>query len=58
MLVLSRKRDQAIVIETASGERIVVRVARASQLVRLAIDAPRDVRIVREELLRREEDAA
>ena len=47
MLVLSRKTDERILI----GDDIVVTVVRIGpDAVRLGIDAPRDVVIVREEL--------
>ena len=48
MLVLSRREQEAIVI----GDRITVRVAeiRGNQ-VRLAIEAPRETRILRSELV-------
>ena len=47
MLVLSRKADERILI----GDDIVVTVVRIGpDAVRLGIDAPRDVNIVREEL--------
>jgi carbon storage regulator len=48
MLVLSRREKEAIVI----GDRITVRVAeiRGNQ-VRLAIEAPRETRILRSELV-------
>ncbi len=48
MLVLSRRENEAIVI----GDRITVRVAeiRGNQ-VRLAIEAPRETRILRSELV-------
>lgn len=48
MLVLSRKRKEGILID---GGRITVRVASIEgDTVKLAIDAPREVEIVREEL--------
>jgi carbon storage regulator len=49
MLVLSRKVNEAIVIP---GLNLTIRVAEVSgQRVRLAFDAPRDVQIVRQEIL-------
>jgi carbon storage regulator len=50
MLVLSRQEQQRIMI----GNQIVVTVVRVSRGgVRLGIEAPRNVRVVREELLSR-----
>lgn len=48
MLVLSRRKDEAIVV----GDRITVRVVeiRGNQ-VRLAIEAPKEVRVLRTELV-------
>ena len=48
MLVLSRREKEAIVI----GDRITVRIAeiRGNQ-VRLAIEAPREIRVLRSELV-------
>jgi len=47
MLVLSRKANQKIRL----GERIVVTVVRVSgDRVRLGIEAPRDLRVLRDEL--------
>jgi carbon storage regulator len=50
MLVLSRKLDEAIVIE--GGIRIQVAAINGKQ-VRLAIQAPRSVRVDREEVYER-----
>ncbi len=48
MLVLSRKENEAILI----GDDIVITVSRISgNRVRFAIDAPKEVRIVRSELI-------
>ena len=52
MLVLTRRRDESIVIDG----RIVVRVLKVSGgQVRLGIEAPRDVSVVRTEVLDRQE---
>ena len=49
MLVLSRKKKQALQI----GENITIHVVRIDgDKVRLAIDAPLEVRVVRTELLK------
>jgi carbon storage regulator len=51
MLVLSRKRDEQIMI----GDDIQITVIRIDgRQVRLGIDAPSDVRVLRKELLPRE----
>ena len=48
MLVLARKLDESIVI----GDNIVVKiVAVENGVVKLGIDAPRDVSIIRDELI-------
>ena len=47
MLVLERKKDQAIVIDG----NIKITVVRDGSNVRLGVDAPREVSVVREELL-------
>lgn len=50
MLVLSRREDQTVVI----GDNIVLTVLRIQgNTVRIGIQAPRDVRIVRGELIER-----
>jgi len=50
MLVLSRKREEAIVL--TGGIRVVVSEIRGDK-VRLGIEAPPEVKVVREELLAR-----
>lgn len=57
MLVLSRERDEAIRLEVAGGIRILIVDVRGDK-VRLGIEAPPHVHIIREELLRRPVDAA
>ena len=56
MLVLSRKRGERIVARLPDDREIVVTLVeiRGSDKVRLGFDAPEDVRIWREELLKRE----
>jgi carbon storage regulator len=55
MLVLSRREDERIVID----DRIVITVVRIQgHTVRLGIEAPKEVSIVRAELERREKPAA
>lgn len=51
MLVLSRKADEAIVLATPTGVIRVIVADIGDDRVRLAIDAPPNVGIVREELL-------
>ncbi len=49
MLVLTRKLEESIII----GENIVVKVVGVDNgVVKLGIDAPRDITIVRDELLK------
>lgn len=57
MLVLTRKPGERIVIETENGERIVVALCqlRVGQ-VRIGIEAPRNFRIMREELIENKEN--
>ena len=52
MLVLSRRKDERIYATLKTGETIVVTVCDiAGNSVKLGIDAPPEVRILREELL-------
>lgn len=53
MLILQRKRDEAIVLDLPDGVRvrIVVLSFHGDTSVRLGIEAPRDVPVFREELL-------
>ena len=51
MLVLSRKREQALLI----GENVRVKILEINQnRVKIGIEAPDDVRILREEVLERD----
>ena len=51
MLVVSRKDGQGAVITTADGQRILVTISDvAGNRVRLGIQAPKNVRILRSEL--------
>ena len=53
MLILTRKPGQSIII----GEDIVVQVLGVKGLqVRIGIDAPREINIIRDELLERNEE--
>jgi carbon storage regulator len=58
MLVLSRKKDESVVIGGADGQPpIVVTVTRISgDNVRLGIDAPREINVRRAELPERTRD--
>jgi carbon storage regulator len=52
MLAITRRPGESIVIELPTGEQITVGVARIrGEQVRVAIDAPKHVPVVREELL-------
>ena len=54
MLVLTRHRDEDVVIRAADGTEILVRVIDIrSDKVRLGFDAPRDVLIHRAEVMRK-----
>lgn len=52
MLVLSRREFESLVI----GDNIVITVLEINGQVRLGIDAPKEVNIVRAELLKRQEN--
>jgi len=51
MLVLSRKKNESIVIKGDSGDIRIVVVEMDKGKIRLGIDAPRGYQIVREELI-------
>lgn len=55
MLVLSRKRDEKIVMQTNDGEKIELTVVKIdAKKVRLGINASKDVTILRSELLQKD----
>lgn len=49
MLRLRRKQNQEIILTTASGERIVVKMGRMRGNVIVGIDAPKSVKIRRDD---------
>jgi sRNA-binding carbon storage regulator CsrA len=51
MLFLTRREGEAVRFTTPGGEEIWVRVTRGGVNVKLGIDAPPSVHVVREELL-------
>ena len=51
MLVLSRKKNESIVIKSESGDIRIVVVEIDKGKIRLGIDAPKGCQIVREELI-------
>ena len=58
MLVLSRKRDEKILLKTAEGQEIELTVVRIdNNKVRLGIQASDQVTILRSELVDRDNDA-
>jgi carbon storage regulator CsrA len=57
MLVLSRRRQEAIVIKTLEGDLRVVLLEAEKGRARLGIEAPRGCTVLREELLREIENA-
>ncbi len=55
MLVLTRRINERIII----GDDIIVTVLEVhGDQVRIGIDAPRDIKVFREEVLRRDEESA
>lgn len=56
MLVLSRKKDETILLKTANNEDIRITVVKIDNKnkVRLGIEAPREVSVVRSELISKE----
>lgn len=57
MLVLGRKLNETIVMTTAQGERIVVELLQLrADRIRLGIQAPEEVKILRGEMALREEE--
>ncbi len=56
MLCITRRSGEGVSLSLASGEEIFLRLysSDTSERVRLAIDAPSDVRIRRDEILPRE----
>lgn len=52
MLVLSRKKDETIVLKTPNNEDIKITVVKIDNKnkVRLGIDAPREITVIRSEL--------
>jgi len=52
MLVLSRKKDETIVLKTPGADDIKITVVRIDNRnkVRIGIDAPREVTVIRSEL--------
>jgi carbon storage regulator CsrA len=53
MLVIGRKSGESIVLQTASGEQIVVHVQRSTRngVIRVGIEAPQTVQIKRAEIV-------
>ena len=58
MLILIRKPEQEIVIKTAGGEEIRLKVCdiESRDRVKIGITAPRTVSVVRAELIKRDEE--
>ncbi len=57
MLVLSRKRQQVVVIELPDDRKVtLVVIDIRGDKVRLGIDAPLDINVVRQELLERDQN--
>lgn len=58
MLVLTRKRNQAIVIRTSDGSITITILDIQRERTKVGIDAPKECVILRDELLQREVDAS
>jgi carbon storage regulator CsrA len=58
MLVLSRKKDETILLKTSNNEDIRITVVKIDNKnkVRIGIEAPREVTVVRSELIAKEID--
>jgi len=58
MLVLSRKKDETILLKTSNKEDIRITVVKIDNKnkVRIGIEAPREVTVVRSELIAKEID--
>jgi carbon storage regulator CsrA len=56
MLVLSRKKDETILLKTSNNEDIRITVVKIDNKnkVRLGIEAPREVSVIRSELMTKE----
>ena len=56
MLVLSRKKDETILLKTSNNEDIRITVVKIDNKnkVRIGIEAPREVTVVRSELITKE----
>jgi carbon storage regulator CsrA len=56
MLVLSRKKDETIILKTSNNEVIQITIVKIDNKnkVRIGIDAPREISVVRSELLAKE----
>jgi carbon storage regulator CsrA len=56
MLVLSRKKDETIILKTSNNEVIQITVVKIDNKnkVRIGIDAPREISVVRSELIAKE----
>jgi carbon storage regulator len=57
MLVLTRKKDEGIIIKGKDGDIRIVAVAMDRGRIRLGIEAPKGCTIIREELLNEIRDA-
>ncbi len=58
MLVLTRKRNQGIVIQTSDGPIMIMILDIQRERTKVGIEAPKSCVILRDELLRREEEDA
>lgn len=56
MLVLSRKKDETILLKTSNNEDIRITVVKIDNKnkVRIGIEAPREVSVIRSELVTKE----
>jgi carbon storage regulator len=54
MLSLTRKPNESIILKTSDGDVKVMIIGQRGQYVRVGIDAPQSVAILREELIDRD----
>ena len=51
MLVITRKTDESVIVETCDGKIEIIVLETSKEKVKLGVKAPREVKIIRNELL-------